>query len=274
MDLTSELEGECGHTRLTQAGHELVGDPAACTLLGVMLASGDGAAQDPARAQLFFRKASAGADFDFEGCELASTSVQRGISSNGSYCDRIAMSCPAGCEDECSSALARKREQTIVRLDRGCEAGKSGACLIAGALYAYGSYIQGLGYLVEQDPVKAKAALDRGCGANLGLACGLSADYSVFDITAPKPDEEAHAAALRTKGCALGDGASCAIVGSDKYGKSGKLGPAIPDFVRACELGMKAVCRDLAEIYAAGNGITKDPKAASRFHALASEPWF
>ena len=273
-DLLPELEAACGQTHQVGRAIEGDGDAAACTLLGVMLATGDGAKRDPAQAQHFFRRSAIAKGFDFGGCELGSSSVSRGISFRSSYCDRAAHDCPKGCKSACDAALGVLRSRYIEPLQRACTAQRGAACLLLGVQYSYGAYMEHLGYLVEGDPEQAKGPLQTACDAGVGAACELIS-YSVYDAVGdPNPAGDAKARALRQRACALGDGGSCTELAGELVEKAKNVAAGRELYERACELGMVVVCRELSELYAVGKELPRDPKRATRFGKLGAEPWF
>lgn len=79
------------------------------------------------------------------------------------------------------------------------------------------------------------------------------------------------ARSLEERACKLGDGYGCYSVArrlEDEAG--GNLNKAIPTYERACDLGMRVVCKELGDMYATGDGVAPDAEKAVRF---ASKAW-
>ena len=78
------------------------------------------------------------------------------------------------------------------------------------------------------------------------------------------------ARSLEDRACTLGDGYGCYSVArrlEDEAG--GNLSNVIATHERACDLGMRVVCKDLGDIYATGDGVPPDAQKAARFAAKA-----
>ncbi len=226
-------------------------DPAACAALGVFHETGDGAAKDIKKAIAIYESAvSSPRSFDLNACELAAPALTKGITSWSTMCCRAVRGCKEGCEETCARGLARVKEGTIAVLERACDRGRAAACFLAARQYAYGSFKEPLGYVVEGDSARAQRLNELACQGGVGRACtDLGMHAEVRDDPEKDPKAAARVMELFFKGCKLGDGSGC-VYAAEKV-KDGWASltkdPVAADklYKQACSFGMRRVCEDL-----------------------------
>ena len=251
---------------------------AACAVLGMMYETGEGVPVDIDLAQSFLHL-SGREVFDLGGCEEGAPARTEGIRSGTTACCRGVQGCEHGCENECADGLERVRAKTTRILERGCARGVPLACYVQAVQLSYGSYFEGLGFVVPSGGSDAaQPRYELACHAGIGRACSAMASHIGFDpgvVTGgdSKPNQEQQvklARSLEERACKLGDGYGCYSVArrvQDEAG--GNLTKAIVNYERACDLGMRLVCKDLGDMYARGDGVPLDADKASRFAARA-----
>lgn len=114
----------------------------------------------------------------------------------------------------------------------------------------------------------ALALLPAECDAGDGESCGLLAEAYASGEGVPKDAEiakqlAARVPALQNKACGAGDASSCSTYGLDVSSKNvndAKTGAVY--LKKGCDGGDGLGCESLAQHYAAGRGVTKDPKQA------------
>jgi TPR repeat protein len=252
---------------------------AACAVLGMMYETGEGVPVDIDLAQAFLRLSVGRNVFDLGGCEEGAPARTEGIRSGMTACCRGVQGCEDGCESECAAGLERVRAKTTTILERGCARGVALACYVEAVQLAYGSYFEGLGEVVPSGGSDAaERRYELACHAGIGRACSAMAIHVGFDLGAltggtPDAKHEQHvklARSLEERACKLGDGYGCYLVArrlEDEAG--GDLRKAIPTYERACDLDMRVVCRELADMYTTGDGVPPDTEKAARFGAKA-----
>ncbi len=247
------------------------GRSAACAVAGMMLEMGQGPPRNIDRAQALLRESAGGELFDLGGCEEGAHFWTSGITSQDSACCRAARDCEEGCDAECHAALARIRAKTTDIVHSGCARGDALACYVEGLGLSFGFYAEGLGWVSQNGSGAAEALFDRACKA--GLARGCAQEAVLIDIAASGPDRPARlkvADALDDRACAGGDGYGCYRVAQRIETRlGGSRTAAIPTYERACELGMRVVCTDLAAMYEKGEGVAADPAKAAQLAARA-----
>jgi hypothetical protein len=111
------------------------------------------------------------------------------------------------------------------------------------------------------------------CESGDGKACGLAAER-LRDGKYGHAFDPATAWRYATRGCALGDGLACAVLGEqNENGIGAAWAPeaAITAYDEACRAGSGLGCVGLAAMYARGHGIDADPrKAATYFESARS----
>jgi len=202
------------------------GDAAACTMLGILYAKGDGVAKDIQRAIELYRKAcDAG---DAWGCSNLAFKYKNG---NG---------------------LEKDMKQAATLFEKACLAGNGQSCNEAGRLYERGNG-------VTKDQRRAVYFYEKGCRQenwdsclNLGVMCaqgrGLERDYE-------------RAVSLFEKACEAGDPMSCGNLGV-MYGKGWGVkvdhGRAAELYEQACKAGKAIHCGNLGVKVLRGEGVPRD----------------
>jgi uncharacterized protein len=108
-------------------------------------------------------------------------------------------------------------------LEGACEAGQRDPCGVLGAIF-------GMGELVPPDPARASALEERACALGSSLACKVEASAS--------GDRPARAAEFYRKGCWIGDGEACGMLGAHF-----ELGRGVSADVEAAIEMYRAGCR-------------------------------
>ncbi len=260
---------------------------AACTALGLMLETGDGAPREPLTAARVLERAAMGNGLDVGGCHLGSPALTNGVTTSMTSCCGVARRCAEGCEAYCDRALERLKHEIPAALEEGCDGGRMAACFLLGELLAYGVHVEFVGHLVEQDSERSQALYERACAAGVGRACealGHRLRYGVGD----EPEDLAAAEVMYQKGCDLDAGPACQSLGglidervirvqspdpNEPFDRSGVplAAPAVSAYEKACRLGMRAVCRDLARMYGEGERVSAQADKAKSFAALAEQ---
>ena len=237
---------------------------AACSVLGLMHASGEGVARNP---HLGFRYLSQGArcGMSFDAMDLSQAEGHAIGGQSIACCGGVG--CEAGCAEECALATAAVKEAIVTPLERACAAGRGVGCfmlsqLAAGAEGEGGEFLQRLGYISTTPKIARGVLLERACAAGVGPACRLLA-YSTQEGDSAGRDRQLQRA------CDAGWGDACLTLGLnlDAVGSRGK---AIPYWEKACRLGLIQVCGEVASILSKGEGVPKD---AARAVALEAETW-
>jgi TPR repeat protein len=249
VEAIASLQGACGSTE-NDAVH---GDPEACVLLGAIFEVGDGVTADLARARAYYWRSTKGsAPLDLRGCELDARLTTVGIDSNDSACDRIGRECPSTCRTTCARAASRART-VFERLEKRCNAGRAAACLVVATQLAYGSYLDGVGYVVQHAPERAHTLYGALCERGVGSAC--------TSVASARPRE---ADILLRRGCDRGDGLACFYL-ARRVGRPEEL----VTYEKSCANGMVRVCADLADRFEKGQGVPVDAVKAAHMRRLS-----
>jgi hypothetical protein len=279
----STLDAACGRvTRSPEGARSLSGDAAACTVLGIAYATGDGAPRDGKKAGAYFYRAASGGDtFDLGGCEMASPAMARGIDWMATMCCSVGHTCERGCESDCDRARARLRASTFEAFERGCAAGRKGACALFALALTYGAYKQRVGQIVDGagwDDPRVRKTNDALCTQGVGFACTTRGHQIASESNAGGTSIAASgiAAGLFRRGCELGDGSGCLELASALRNgwtaPKGSLDEA-GALDAACTNGMRGVCDGLADRYAQGaGGVLRDAARAATYRALSEPP--
>lgn len=179
-----------------------------------------------------------------------------------SGCDFAVVSCGLGCDAQCDSELVDRKTWLVTPLEAGCSAGDLAYCDGLGRLLAEGAWRSRLGTIVEADPARAVIVLAKNCAAGFAPSCEAEAQLhegaasSATDPATQKSEREL-ASALREKACDARQPTACYAIAANA-----KPDRALVYYRKACELGMKPVCMDLAQMYATGKGAPKDQAIA------------
>jgi len=260
------------------------GDDRGCAMLGWIYQTGIGEIRDREDAQMYFFRGQSMVDFG--SCEEYSARYISGPRSGGSGCHGGMHGCPKGCKAECEREGTRMTARLIEPLERACEAENDGlACFLTGKLYDNGMPFEGLGeFLLSDDEAEyerlralTRSYYEKACSRGLDVGC---AAYALDMLWGTDDDEEQpldpRVATLLDETCAARLPKSCLEAG--KLWESGRGRPrkdaklALQRYEEACELGMKAVCRDLSRMYETGDLAPKNSKRAKEF-AEKSRPW-
>lgn len=193
-----------------------------CGALGVMYATGDGAAQDAAKAAELFQKACAGGD-------TPSCVNQGRLLADG-------------------NGVAKDEAKAAELFDKACGDGVAEACGFLGVMLAEG---RGVG----KDTGKAAEKLRLGCEGGHDKSCGRAARlYASGDGVT---QDLAMALGLYTRACRGADGAACSeLAQMHEYGKGTSKNPMIAEmhYRRGCYMGNADACADLGRLEAAKPG--------------------
>ena len=189
-----------------------------CGALGVMLATGDGATKDAAKAAQLFEKACTGGD--------TPSCVNRGrMLADG-------------------SGVAKDEAKASELFDKACADGVAEACGFLGTLL-----------LASKDTAKAAEKLKLGCDGGYDKSCGRAARlYATGDGVT---QDLGVALQLYTKACRGSDGASCSeLAQMHEYGKGTSKNPMIAEmhYRRGCFMGNADACADLGRLEAGKPG--------------------
>lgn len=248
------LDLACGITDHTT----LRGEQAACTLLGVLLLSGEGTPRDFPRADALFRRSLRSAThnqrLDLGGCDDGASTWAHGIDSRSSACCGAMRGCPTGCEARCREAATELQTRIVGPLDRACAAGKGAACHVLASAFSLGAVVEGIGEVVASgDATRARALHARACQAGVGLSCHDQASYLEWDAREALGDYEAPLPASTeraieetlSRACDLEAPGGCIELGA-RAKQRGDLARAELHWQRACALGATHICRELA----------------------------
>jgi TPR repeat protein len=220
--------------------------PAACTVLGLMVETGEGGPKASGQELL---ERGGQSIYDLGGCEMAAPQRVRGITTLSTACCRAMRSCATGCDAACARAATHIRQTTLAVIERGCDRGIALACHLAAVSYAYGASYEPIGTIVVGDPDRATRLFLRACDGGIARACGDAGRLLMpMHVDGFPPGDAVRAAALLGKACDLGDGSACADLASAR--DAGEDVPkdhaeAMRLYERACLLGMTLVCNDL-----------------------------
>lgn len=193
-----------------------------CGALGVMHATGNGAAQDAAKAAQLFEKACGGGD-------TPSCVNQGRLLADG-------------------SGVGKDEAKAADLFDKACTDGVAEACGFLGVLLAEG---RGVG----KDTGKAAEKLKLGCDGGYDKSCGRAARlYASGDGVA---QDLGTALQLFTKACRGADAAACSeLAQMHEYGKGTSKNAMIAEmhYRRGCYMGNADACADLGRLEAAKPG--------------------
>ncbi|MFO0616309.1 MAG: hypothetical protein U0414_27200 [Polyangiaceae bacterium] len=205
----------------------------------------------------------------FGACDLHHTLMKR-LSFRSSGCDFAMQSCPAGCDAQCDAEIIERRTWLKSTLEAGCGAGDLVYCDGLGRLLARGAWRSHLGTILEPDAKAAEPVFTKNCDAGFMPSCEAvgelheAAAYAVTDEAAAKI-ERAKAHELYERACSGNLASACFRVAESAAPLAG-----MAEYRKACKLGMRGLCSDLAEMYAKGQGVVKDEAVALEM-ALAAK---
>jgi len=217
---------------------------------------------DATRVALGYLRAIHDDSLEFGVCDLGSDLDAR-ISIRMASCCGVMRPCIEGCEAQCSAELSDRRAWLKRPLERACVAGAQPYCYALGALLEHGSTIQFVGEASKIDEVGALQVFTRSCKAGFAPSCTAAGSLHAARATAPTRTPEAAAEEGRfadeqfAKACQASQATACFKL-ADRRG----VPRGLPDYERACDLGMRGVCADLADMYADGSGVPRDPARA------------
>lgn len=197
----------------------------------------------------------------------ASVRLGARLSMRTSGCDFAMVSCPAECDAQCDAEMIDRRAWLEKPLEMGCAAKNLAYCHGLGLLRARGDWKNRLGTTLPADVTAADTILAKNCDDGFAPSCEARASlheslsYATTDRETSKR-ELTLARELDARACDAKQPTACFTL--SELDKSPK--PNFEGYVRACQLGMKRVCLDLAEMYATGDrGAPLDPKRALEF---------
>lgn len=231
---------------------------AACTLLGLAYASGEGVARDPGKAFAYLERG-ARCGFDFDAHDLAQART-RAIKSFGVACC-AGRSCEGGCESECAAALEKVRSEVEPPLRAACARGSGVGCFMLALLARErGQYIQEVGAVIASGATAHEPLVESACRAGVGPAC----ERHAWLVPEDAPGDAREKSLQRA--CDLGWGSACHHIGQ-QLDQRGARAAAVPYWERACGLGLPKVCDDLGDILSHGEGVPADRERAVKAYA-------
>ena len=220
---------------------------AACVLLGLAYASGDGGKRDPLAAFAYFDRG-ATCELSFGAFDFAQAREHAITGSSVSCC--AGRSCKEGCEATCARAIEQVQRELEPPLRAACERGRGVACHMLATL-VQGEYIQEVGALTVKGADEEKdlePLLERACRSRVGPACEWlafrSVTFSDGQSAASKRAELAKRRGLLDKACDAGWGDGCFHLGKS-YEETADHAKAVPFWEKACTLGLHRVCDEL-----------------------------
>ena len=217
---------------------------AACSLLGLVHASGEGVPRDASKGFQFLERGARGG-FSFGANDLAQARTNHGILGEAVGCG-IGIGCAHGCEAECARAAAAVADAVGPPLETACAAGRGVACFMLADLVR-GEHLRGVGAVMVTSKKDVDTLIGEACKANVGAAC-LHQRYLLQGDAAATV---ALRARLTQRACDLDWGDACLKIGMS-HERAGQRAQAIPYWVKACRLGLVAVCTDLTTILSKG----------------------
>lgn len=223
---------------------------AACTLLGLAFASGEGVTRDPERAFAYFERG-ATCELSFGAFDFAQAREHAIRGSSVSCC--AGRSCKEGCEATCARAIEQVQSELEPPLRAACERGRGVACHMLATLIQ-GEYIQEVGALTAKGADEEKnlePLLAKACRSSVGPACEWLAfrtvTFSEGQSAASKRAELAKRRGLLDKACDAGWGDGCFHLGKS-FEETGDHARAVAFWEKACTLGLHRVCGELEDV--------------------------
>gem|GEM_PF-5200483 len=234
---------------------------AACVLLALVYSAGEGVPKNAHRSFAYLDRGASCA-FSFGAHDLAQAQQQGIFLSSVSCC--MGAACSTGCADECARAEKAIADAFVPPLERACQAGRASGCfMLSHVAHDRGEHVTSVGIIKAPPQLGGSdALLARSCALGLGTACEALA------FAAPAAAEKTR---LLSRACDLGWGGGCLHLGNDVAERGGGMKAALPAFERACKLGIRTVCTELATMY--GKGEHGAPVDHERAAALEAESW-
>jgi TPR repeat protein len=243
----------------------------ACMSLGRALDEGFGGVKDTTGANTAYDRACT--DFDnADACQKigerlgmakqdlprAFKLAERGCQLDPKYCGTLAEFYRLGF----GITTGKDQIKATANYKKACDNGGLGWCQNYGERVA-----EGIGIAKDRDA--AIAALEKACLGSYMGSCGPGARFLI------DKEEHARAKTLAVKGCADDDGDSCYRLGwlyeAGKGGVEKSAEEAVKQYEVSCKLDSPIGCNGLANMYAAGTGIAKDPAKALELYKKACE---
>lgn len=247
-----ELAFACEQAKSSTRGTEL----AACTLLGLLYASGAGVPRDAFKAFSYFRLAGRCDGFSFGATDLAQAEDHRITTHVVSCCG--GHGCAAGCEDACARAREQVKNEVEPPLRAACRRGQGPACFMLARLVG-GEHLARVGEVKIAAGRSDDHYYELACNLGVGLACAWPA------ARAPE-DQPAVRRRWYERACASGWGDACLTLGQD-LDAAGRRPQAIAYWEKACKLGLLGVCQDVGDILSKGDGVPEDHERAVKMYA-------
>lgn len=244
-----------------------------CGALGVMLATGDGAAQDATKAAQLFEKACAGGDTPScvnQGRMLADGS---GAAKNeAKAAELFDKACADGVAEACGflgtlllegRGVGKDLGKAAEKLKLGCEGGHDRSCGRAARLYASGDG-------VTQDLATALQLYLKACRGADGAACGELAQMYEYGKGTGK--NAINAEMYYRRGCFMGNGEACADLGRLEAGKPGGGGDgAKRSFTMACQRMSSFGCATMKLLYGGSTPFVANPKDTMEWRSACTK---
>ena len=238
---------------------------AACTLLGLAYASGDGVKRDADKAFLYLERGAV-CGFDFRAHDLVQ---ERDHSISGmtvACCG--ARGCEHGCESTCTRAIEQVRGELEPPLRAACDRGRGVACHMLASI-EQGEVISLVGLVQSStphagdEPFVRDGLLEKACRAGVGADC----EWLAFAHYADEDGGNAQRSYLQ-RACDAGWGDGCFQL-AQLFDKQDDRTLAVPYWEKACMLGLVRVCSDLGDILSSGAGVPQDHARAAKLYAKA-----
>jgi TPR repeat protein len=234
---------------------------AACALVGLTYASGDGVKRDANKAFGYLQRAAI-CGFDLHAHDLAQDRNQSILQGSAACCG--GRRCAAGCEATCAQAVEQVRGEIEAPLRKACDRGRGVACYALAAL-GHGQHIPNVGVVEPKTKVDEEALLEKACRGGVGPAC----EWLAWS-TAAASDETSEGARVRRgfhqRACDAGWGGACLHIGKE-HDESGQRAKAVPYWEKACVLGLNLVCNELGDMLSKGEGVPVDHEHAVKVYA-------